>query len=73
MWNQVLDWVGMVDRSAWLPIVLGAGFIHCTIGAIAAAIAQRKGRKLSVWLPLGLIVGTPALVVALLLSDSESM
>lgn len=68
----IVDWPA-VDRSAWLPIVIGAGTLHFAIGTIAATIAQRKGRKLSVWLPLGLIMGTPALIVALLLSDAESV
>jgi uncharacterized membrane protein YoaK (UPF0700 family) len=55
-----------------LPILCGAGILHFTIGAMAATIAHRKGRKLSLWLPIGLIVGTPALVAAVLLDKGKN-
>ncbi|HAZ49625.1 MAG TPA: hypothetical protein DDW76_05685 [Cyanobacteria bacterium UBA11369] len=45
--------------------------LHCVIGAIAAIIAQNKGRSLNLWLPLGLVVGTPALIVALLIKPKH--
>jgi hypothetical protein len=47
-----------------VPIVIAAGVLHCAIGLVAARIAQQKGRPLGLWLPIGLIVGTPALIVA---------
>lgn len=40
---------------------------HCFIGGIAATIAWRKGRSLVLWLILGLIAGTAAFIVALLM------
>jgi hypothetical protein len=46
------------------PIAMGAGLLHFTIGGVAALVAKRKGRNLGVWLPLGLIAGTPALIAA---------
>jgi hypothetical protein len=46
------------------PIVMTAGVLHCAIGLVAARIAQQKGRPLSLWLPIGLIAGTPALIAA---------
>jgi hypothetical protein len=45
-------------------IVFGAGILHCTMGLVAALVAKRKGRDWSFWLPVGLIVGTPALIAA---------
>jgi hypothetical protein len=50
-----------------LPTIATAATLHCLMGSIAAIVAHRKGRRLSVWLPVGLIAGTPALVVALLI------
>lgn len=46
------------------PMMIGAGMLHLTIGAIAARIAHRKGRDLAIWLPIGLLAGTPALIAA---------
>lgn len=39
--------------------------LHLAIGTVAAFTAYRKGRKLSRWLVIGWIGGTPALIVAL--------
>jgi hypothetical protein len=50
-----------------LPAIATAATLHCLMGSIAAIVAHRKGRKLSVWVPVGLVAGTPALVVALLI------
>lgn len=47
--------------------LLGA---HCLIGAIAALIAQQKGRPLGSSLAIGLVGGTFALLWALRLSTS---
>jgi hypothetical protein len=47
-----------------VPIVITAGVLHCAIGIVAAFVAQRKGRQLGIWLPIGLIAGTPALIAA---------
>jgi hypothetical protein len=41
--------------------------LHCIIGGVAAAIARAKGRSLGLWLILGLIGGTAALIAALFL------
>ncbi|NJN32418.1 MAG: hypothetical protein HC824_19820 [Synechococcales cyanobacterium RM1_1_8] len=47
--------------------------LHFAIGTLAAFTAQRKGRKLSRWLVIGWIGGTPALVAALWLKpESQS-
>jgi len=39
--------------------------LHCIIGIIAALLARRKGFDFRRWLIIGLIGGTPALIVAL--------
>jgi len=41
--------------------------LHCLIGGIAAVVAARKGYRLGVWLIIGLIGGTAALIAAMLL------
>lgn len=46
--------------------------LHCLLGGIAAVIAARKGRRLSVWLLVGLIGGTAALIAAILLKSNPS-
>ncbi len=64
----------MWDLIAGRPasvVLLIAGTIHLTIGAIAANVAVRKGRNRSLWLPMGLIMGTPALIIALFMAKSE--
>jgi hypothetical protein len=55
------------------PLKLSLGILHFSIGAIAANVAHRKGRRLSFWLPLGLVAGTPALIAALLLPPVEQV
>ncbi len=40
---------------------------HLAIGTYAAFTAYQKGRKLSNWLVIGWLGGTPALIAALLL------
>ncbi|HEY9646987.1 MAG TPA: hypothetical protein V6C88_11485 [Chroococcidiopsis sp.] len=48
------------------------GGLHCVIGLAAAAVAHSKGRSLKLWLPLGLVCGTPSLIVALLMKREEN-
>ena len=41
------------------------GVIHVSGGVLAAIVAVRKGESWSRWLPMGILLGTPALVMAL--------
>lgn len=41
------------------------GIIHVCAGVLAAIVAVNKGESWSRWLPLGILLGTPALVMAL--------
>ena len=41
------------------------GFIHTSAGVLAAIVAVRKGESWSRWLPMGILLGTPALLMAL--------
>lgn len=41
------------------------GFVHASAGVLAAIVAVRKGESWSRWLPMGILLGTPALVMAL--------
>lgn len=50
-----------------LYLLLG---LHSIIGVTAAIIAQKKGLNFPLWLILGLIGGTVALVAALLKKDN---
>lgn len=40
------------------------GLIHVSAGVLAAIVAVRKGESWSRWLPMGILLGTPALVMA---------
>ena len=40
------------------------GLIHVSAGILAAIVAVRKGESWSRWLPMGILLGTPALVMA---------
>jgi uncharacterized membrane protein len=65
----------MLDAMGDLFFSLPIGWLlaaHSVLGLVAAAIAKQKGRDLKVWLPLGLICGTPALIVAILMKSEES-
>ncbi len=42
---------------------------HCLIGVVAAVLARRKGYSLGLWIVLGLIGGTAALIAALLMKE----
>jgi len=46
--------------------------LHCLLGGIAAMIAFKKGRRLGVWLILGLIGGTATLVASLLIKGTKA-
>lgn len=41
------------------------GLIHILGGVLAAIVAVKKGESWSRWLPMGILLGTPALVMAL--------
>lgn len=41
------------------------GLIHVFGGILAAIVAVKKGESWSRWLPMGILLGTPALVMAL--------
>ncbi|WRH66397.1 MAG: hypothetical protein RSE13_22925 [Planktothrix sp. GU0601_MAG3] len=60
----------MFDSLNDPSIVLTLAILHGIIGAIAAFVAQQKGRSYPRWLMIGLIGGTPALIVALLLKPT---
>ncbi len=65
----------MLDAAGDLFFSLPIGWLlaaHSVLGLTAAAIAKQKGRDLKVWLPLGLICGTPALIVAILMKSERS-
>ena len=55
----------MLTSLNYLPVILTLAILHCIIGAIAAVIAHQKGRNFPRWLIIGLIAGTPSLIVAL--------
>jgi hypothetical protein len=59
-----LDWA-----VGW--VLLGAGILHTLMGLLAAIVAWRKGRQLVVWLPIGIIVGTPALLMAITMPSRQ--
>ena len=40
------------------------GFVHASAGVLAAIVAVQKGESWSHWLPMGILLGTPALVMA---------
>jgi hypothetical protein len=54
------------------PALVGAGVLHCLIGLLATAIAQRKGYDWRRWLFWGLLGGTPSLLVALWLPQRSA-
>ncbi|MBL1176310.1 hypothetical protein [Pantanalinema sp. GBBB05] len=49
------------------PIVYLLLNFHCLMGGVAAVIAARKGYRLGLWLGLGLVGGTAALIAAIFL------
>jgi hypothetical protein len=54
------------------PVLIIPLTLHCLIGLVAAQIAARKGRRRGRWIALGLVVGTPAFIAALLLPPWEN-
>jgi hypothetical protein len=61
----------MFDTLNNPSVILTLAILHAIIGAIAAFVAQQKGRSYPRWLIIGLIGGTPALIVALLLKPTS--
>jgi uncharacterized membrane protein len=59
--NPFFDMFNLAPQWYLIPLVL-----HCGVGVVAALTAQKKGFNLKRWLVFGVIVGTPALIVALL-------
>ena len=55
----------IIDSSLIVPLMV----LHLIIGGIAATVAFRKGRNLGLWIVVGAIGGTPALIAALLLKE----
>ena len=55
----------MLDSLSHSTLILTLAILHCIIGTIAAFIAHQKGRNFPRWLIIGLIAGTPSLIVAL--------
>lgn len=55
-----------------LPLIIFLGVLHCAVGTAAGLIAKRKGRSFPLWLGLGWIGGTLALIAALLLPRNIS-
>jgi hypothetical protein len=47
------------------------GCLHCAIGYAAAKVAIAKGGNRDLWIPVGLIAGTPALIAALTLKSPD--
>lgn len=46
--------------------------LHCLIGGIAAVVAARKGYSLGRWLLWGLLGGTGALIVSVVMQRKET-
>ncbi len=47
-----------------VQVVTILGVIHASAGVLAAIVAVQKGESWSRWLPMGILLGTPALVMA---------
>lgn len=62
----------MFDSLNDPSVILILAILHGVIGTIAAFVARRKGRSYPRWLIIGLIGGTPALIVALLLKPNPN-
>ncbi|MGI0487238.1 hypothetical protein ACN4EK_17485 [Pantanalinema rosaneae CENA516] len=53
------------------PIVYLMLNLHCLLGGVAAVVAARKGYRLGLWLGLGLVGGTAALIAAIVLQPRQ--
>jgi uncharacterized membrane protein HdeD (DUF308 family) len=62
----------MFDSLNDPSVILILAILHGVIGTIAAFVAREKGRSYPRWLIIGLIGGTPALIVALLLQPNPN-
>lgn len=56
----------------FVPVIVVLLTLHCIIGVVAALIARRKQRNFAIWLPLGLLGGTPVFIIALRLPPQTS-
>ncbi|MBR8827379.1 MAG: hypothetical protein DSM107014_05650 [Gomphosphaeria aponina SAG 52.96 = DSM 107014] len=61
-----LSLTNIEPSSVYFPMLL-----HCLIGTAAAIIAQQKGQNFILWIILGLIGGTPAIIVSLFMKRKE--
>ena len=48
-----------------VQVVMILGLVHTSIGVLAAIVAVQKGESWSRWLPMGILLGTLGLVMAL--------
>ena len=46
--------------------------LHCLLGGVAAVVAARKGYRLGRWLLWGLLGGTGALIVSVVMPRKET-
>lgn len=60
----MIDAIGEIAGELPIEIML---VFHTILGATAAIVASQKGRDWRLWVPLGLVCGTPALIVAILM------
>ena len=56
-----------------LPLIVCLMVLHCVVGTAAGLVAKRKGKNFPLWLGLGLIGGTFALIAALLVTSEETI
>ena len=55
-----------------LPLIVLLTVLHCAVGTTAGLVAKRKGKNFPLWLVLGLIAGTFALIAAFLVPTKEN-
>jgi hypothetical protein len=73
--NSLIEWLEMTiprpwGLSLWVTLLI-AGVIHAAIGSAAAIVAIQRGGRWQWWVPMGLLLGTPGLVLALRLPRSN--
>lgn len=54
-----------------LPLIVCLTVLHCAVGTAAGLVAKRKGKNFPLWLFLGLIGGTFALIAAFLVPSKQ--
>ena len=65
---NLIDAIGSLPLPfglSWIQAVTIAGIVHAGVGILATIVAMRKGESWHHWLPMSLILGTPALIMAL--------